>query len=94
MQALNIPLGYDNPVMLLPIGWALEVNGYDVIRVPGKRQLLDGNHFFRKGPLKENLRDPQVNPSWKRVNFLGRNEAFQWHPISKLLFTETTRIYI
>ena len=46
MQALNIQLGYDNTVMLLPIGWALEDNGYDVTRVPGKRQLQkDKMHF-------------------------------------------------
>lgn len=55
MKALNILLGYDNPVMLLPIGCALEDNGYDVTRVPGKRQLLDGNHFFRKGHLKKRI---------------------------------------
>jgi CheY-like chemotaxis protein len=34
VQASNILLAYDNPRMLLPIGWALEDKGYNVIRVP------------------------------------------------------------
>jgi CheY-like chemotaxis protein len=41
MQAFNILLGYDDPCMLLPIGWALEDKGYNVVRVPSGKAALE-----------------------------------------------------
>ena len=41
MQEFNILLGYDDPCEVLPIGWALEDKGYNVIRVPSIEAALE-----------------------------------------------------
>ncbi|MGD9076034.1 MAG: response regulator [Desulfobacteraceae bacterium] len=41
MQAFNILLGYNDPRVLLPIGWALEDKGYNVTRVPSSEAVLE-----------------------------------------------------
>lgn len=40
MQAFKILLGYDDPRMLVPIGWALEDKGYNVVTVPSGEVVL------------------------------------------------------
>jgi len=40
VQAFNILLGYDDPRMLPPIGWALEDKGYNVVRVSSGKAAL------------------------------------------------------
>ena len=41
MQEFNILLGYDDPCMLLPIGWALEDKGYNVTTAPSSEAVLE-----------------------------------------------------
>jgi DNA-binding response OmpR family regulator len=41
VQTFNILLGYDDPCMLLPIGWALEDKGCSVTIVPSSESILE-----------------------------------------------------